>query len=340
MGSRKAPVRAGPGEPVPRSVPAGFAATRDALAGGDPGPGSDHGRDPDPPARRATDDAATPTERWPGPLERPGEGTAPLPVLPRCGGRLGRLVDRWVPGAWRRVRLDPGRPGAVALALVAAAAAVLAALGVWRDRPVAEAPPALTAAGTTGSGSGVASGSASVGSSPAGSAAGGAERQPAGGSSLVVSVAGKVRRPGLVRLPDGSRVADAIAQAGGPLPRTDLTALNLARRVVDGEQILVGVSPPAGAEAWMAGNGPAGAASATGGAPPEPGGGRKPGGKVDLNRATVEQLDALPGVGPVTAQRILDWRTRHGRFSSVDQLREIDGIGERRLAQLRDQVTV
>jgi competence protein ComEA len=287
----------------------------------------------DPPTR-----GAPPPER-PGESIAPGESTAPLPVPPRFGGRLGELVDRWVPAAWRRVRLDPGRPGAVALALVAATAAVLAALGVWRDRPVAESPPALTAAGTTGSGPGAPAGSPAVGSSPVGSAAGGAERQPAGGGALVVSVAGKVRRPGLVRLPDGSRVADAIVQAGGPLPRTDLTALNLARRVVDGEQILVGVPPPAGADAWMAGNGPAGAASATGGAP-QPGGGRQPGGKVDLNRATVEQLDALPGIGPVTAQRILDWRTRHGRFSSVDQLREIDGIGERRLAQLRDQVTV
>jgi competence protein ComEA len=147
---------------------------------------------------------------------------------------------------------------------------------------------------------------------------------------LVVSVSGKVRRPGLVRVPDGARVADVLEAAGGPLPGTDLGGLNLARRVADGEQVAVGV--PAAPDA---GGAPSGAASAAG----DPGG-AAPAGKIDLNRATVEQLDALPGVGPVTAQRILDWRTRNGRFARVDQLREVEGIGERRFAQLRDLVTV
>jgi competence protein ComEA len=116
--------------------------------------------------------------------------------------------------------------------------------------------------------------------------------------------------------------------AGGALPGTDLSALNLARRVVDGEQVAVGV--PAAPDA---------APLAIPGAPPSQASGA-PTGKVDLNAAAVEQLDALPGVGPVTAQRILEWRTRHGRFTRVEQLREIEGIGERRFAQLRELVMV
>ena len=128
-------------------------------------------------------------------------------------------------------------------------------------------------------------------------------------------------------MPDGARVADAIAAAGGPLPRIDLTALNLARRVGDGEQLLVGLPPPAGPTTEP---GQAAAAAA----------GRAAGGKLDLNRATLEQLDTLPGVGPVTAQRILDWRAAHGRFTAVEQLREVEGIGERRFGQLRGLVVV
>ena len=248
--------------------------------------------------------------------------TAPLPLLAGASDRLARLGERWVPERWRRLRLDPGRPGAVALAVVAAVAAVLAAVGVWRDRPVAEQPPSLSVAGAA--------------EQPVPLAAGAAPGRPPGaGAPLVVSVAGKVHRPGLVQLPEGARVADAIAKAGGPLRGTDLTPLNLARRVADGEQVLVGLpQPAAGPDAGPAGPLAAGAAPGADGGPPAPGG------KIDLNRATAEQLDTLPGVGPVTAQRILDWRARHGRFSSVEQLREIEGIGERRFAQLRDQVTM
>jgi competence protein ComEA len=138
----------------------------------------------------------------------------------------------------------------------------------------------------------------------------------------VVSVSGKVRRPGLVEVADGARVADVLKAAGGVLPGTDVSGLNLARKVADGEQVAVGI--PAAPGAPVAGEGPAPAA----------------GGKIDLNAATGAQLDTLPGLGPVTVQKILDWRTKHGRFARVDQLREIDGIGERRFAQLRELVTV
>ena len=150
----------------------------------------------------------------------------------------------------------------------------------------------------------------------------------------MVSVSGRVAHPGVVRVSDGARVADVLSAAGGAQPGVDLSGLNLARRVVDGEQIAVGVPPAPDATGQppggpgSPGSGGTGAASAG------------PAAKVDLNTATVAQLDTLPGVGPVTAQHIVEWRTRNGRFARVDQLREIDGIGERRFQQLRDLVTV
>jgi competence protein ComEA len=144
-----------------------------------------------------------------------------------------------------------------------------------------------------------------------------AQASPTSSTLLVVAVAGKVRRPGVVRLPAGSRVADAVAAAGGALPGSDLTMLNLARKLVDGEQVVVGV--------------PAAAAA------PAPG---ASGSLISLNSATAEQFDALPGVGPVLAQRLVEFRTTNGGFRSVDQLREVDGIGESRYQRLKDLVTL
>jgi competence protein ComEA len=141
-------------------------------------------------------------------------------------------------------------------------------------------------------------------------------------TSIVVSVVGRVARPGLVTLTEGARVADALRECGGPIPGADVGTLNIARRLADGEQIYVGVPAPPGAEP---------VAGAPAGIP-------GPGEKVDLNSAPLAALDTLPGVGPVTAQRIVDWRTEHGRFDSVEQLREIEGIGPSRFAKLRDLV--
>ncbi|MEU3404099.1 helix-hairpin-helix domain-containing protein [Streptomyces sp. NPDC006670] len=139
------------------------------------------------------------------------------------------------------------------------------------------------------------------------------------GGRIVVDVGGKVREPGVLRLPGGSRVGDALAAAGGVRPGTDTTGLNRARVLVDGEQVLVGVSaPPA----------PAGGGS---------GGGPGPG-PLSLGSATAEQLDGLPGVGPVLARHIVEFRTARGGFRAVEDLRQVDGIGERRFAELRKLV--
>jgi competence protein ComEA len=145
------------------------------------------------------------------------------------------------------------------------------------------------------------------------------EAAPTGPAELVVAVSGEVREPGLVRLPPGARVADAIEAAGGLLPDADVDQLNLARKVADGELIAVGV-PGVPADA--------------GGA--EPGSGAK----VNLNTATLTELDTLPGIGPTLAQRILDYRAAHGQFGSVEELRQVSGIGDTRFAELRDLVTV
>jgi competence protein ComEA len=141
---------------------------------------------------------------------------------------------------------------------------------------------------------------------------------------LVVHVVGAVRRPGLYRLAEGARVADAVERAGGPTRKADLALVNLAAPLADGTQVVV---PRVVATA--AGGAPTGETSATAEAAAGP---------VHLNTATLEQLDALPGVGPVTAQKILDYRQQVGAFSSVDELDAIDGIGPARLEELRKVV--
>jgi competence protein ComEA len=146
---------------------------------------------------------------------------------------------------------------------------------------------------------------------------------------LVVHVVGAVRRPGLYRMRDGARVADAVARAGGATRKANLGGLNLAAPLVDGTQVVVPARTP------VAGTPPSAAGSE--GALP----GLAPGTaqKLSLATATAEQLDALPGVGPVTAQKILDYRAEHGFIGSVDDLDAVPGIGQARIEQLRDLVT-
>jgi competence protein ComEA len=173
-----------------------------------------------------------------------------------------------------------------ALAVFAVAVAVLAGVLAWRARPRVEpvaAPTALAASSTASSG------------------------------YLLVAVSGKVRRPGLVRLPVGSRVADAIDAAGGVLPGTDLSQVNLAKKVSDGELIAIGLPAVSGPSA---------------------------GGPVNLNTATLDQLQTLPGVGPVLAQRIIDYREQHGGFATVADLQKVSGVGDARYNDLKNRVTV
>jgi competence protein ComEA len=135
---------------------------------------------------------------------------------------------------------------------------------------------------------------------------------------LLVHVVGAVRRPGLYRLKEGARVADALERAGGPAAKADLALVNLAAPVADGTQVLVprrGAAPASGGSAGAAG------------------------GPVQLNSATVEQLDSLPGIGPVTAERIVEYRQAHGAFRSVEELDAVPGIGPARVEQLKEVVT-
>jgi competence protein ComEA len=257
----------------------------------------------------------------PEPPDRPATPAAtPLPA-PR--------VSLWQRAAARvSIRLDPSRRAAVAVGLAVLVAAVLTGLWLVAERPRAVAvsassPRIAGASSPVGTGAPIAAGLPGAGVTPSAAV----DTAP---SVLVVDVAGKVRRPGLYRLPPGSRVDDAVRAAGGPVGKVDLTRLNLAAKVVDGQQILVGVA--GAAEAAPAGGGAAGsgsgAAAGTGGTP------------VDLNTATLDQLEGLPGIGAVLGQHILDWRAAHGGFNSVDQLNDVSGIGDVKFAALRDLVSV
>jgi competence protein ComEA len=143
---------------------------------------------------------------------------------------------------------------------------------------------------------------------------------------LVVHVVGEVRRPGLYRLRDGARIADAVRRAGGARRGADLAALNLAAPLVDGVQVLVPARVRGAGTAQPTGS------SATGA-------GAEPLGPISLSSASVEELDELPGVGPITAQKIVDYRSEHGPFASVEDLDAVPGIGPTRIEQLRDLVT-
>lgn len=205
-----------------------------------------------------------------------------------------------------RVRLGIDRRAVAALLVIALGGVVLAGAVVLRSRPhVEDVGPAVVVA--TGSPVPAPGGTSALGPAPA--------------AELVVDVQGKVRRPGVVRLPAGSRVLDALRAAGGPRPGVGTTSLNLARLLSDGEQVVLE-------------SGPAGAGGAVAG------GGGTAGGPVNLNTATLADLDGLPGVGPVLAQRILDWREEHGRFSSVEELQEVPGIGPSTYADLKHRVRV
>ncbi len=155
---------------------------------------------------------------------------------------------------------------------------------------------------------------------------------PSAAPDAVVYVCGAVRSPGVVRLPPGSRVADALKLAGGPKAQAELAAVNLAAKVVDGQQIVVPEKVAAGAPAAPAAAG-APAAGVTGGAPPA-------GASVNINTASLEELDALQGVGPATAQKIIDYRTANGGFKSIEEIKNVPGIGDAKFAAMKANITV
>ena len=218
--------------------------------------------------------------------------------------------------AWWTARASGGETALPPVPAVRSAAAAPAASG----SPPAAAPG--SAAGTTAPG-------AAATAPPAGAAASGSP-----GSEIVVDVTGKVHRPGIATLPQGSRVADALQAAGGPRRGASLASLNLARVLADGEQVVVGVRAPPGVAASAAG---AGAGTAVGGAA---GGAATPGTMVNINTADQTLLESLPGVGPVTARSILDYRAEKGGFTSVDELLEVSGIGDATLAKISPYCTL
>mgnify|MGYP006284122465 CR=1 FL=1 len=241
---------------------------------------------------------------------------------------------------WRRVLRDlqsgeravtgPWSTGAMrAFVIAVVALACLAGAWWWTGRPQAQpamapSPPVVVASGTAleSQGGTLAEVPGARPSSPEPTSSTSMTPSPPAVPVVVVHVAGLVRRPGLVRLPPGSRVADAVEAAGGVTRPRAADSVNLARPVVDGEQILVGVDAPAPV---LTGNPLRPSATPT---------------VINLNSATVQQLDALPGIGPVLADRIVAWRSENGPFTSVDELGEVSGIGESVLGSLRDLVRV
>ncbi|BEP15154.1 hypothetical protein acdb102_34650 [Acidothermaceae bacterium B102] len=235
------------------------------------------------------------------PRSEPAGGWVPAPE-----GRPSTPPPRPVPASLRwpelwRQRLEPARAGVAALVVLGLVAAAVAGFAFLRAQP--SSSPGVPVRDSVS----------------AGVAAVTHTTTPA--TTVLVDVTGKVHHPGVVRLKDGARVLDAVRAAGGALPGTSLDSLNLAAKVTDGQQVAVGAA--AAAAAPLGGGARAGVSA----------------GPVDLNTATVEQLQTLSGIGPVLAQRIIDYRTAHGPFVSVDGLQQVGGIGPAKFAEIKDHVT-
>jgi competence protein ComEA len=244
-------------------------------------------------------------------LTPPSAGPA-RPTSARAATRAGPAPRRSLLPLALQERLDLDRRAVIGLCVLLLLALGYGVQHFWSGRPEPMAVPvAESSTDPTG-------GAPRTGGRAVGTVGPQTPVEPGGrpAADVVVDVAGRVRSPGLWTLRPGSRVQDALQAAGGPVPGTDLTGLNLARLVNDGEEIIVGAPAPAPGAAVGAG---------------VPGSGVP----LSLNSATVEQLDALPGLGPVLARRVIQYRDQHGGFRSVDQLRQVSGFGERRLKDLR-----
>ncbi len=278
----------------------------------------DHLADPD---RRGADHAASPD--W---LSEP------------CGS-VSLWHERLVPERFRGTRWDPGPRGVLVMAAIGLLAILFAGYVTLREKPVSQPVPPITALSETVPADPDAAAPDPAATVTATPAPGVAQPPASRTGELVVSVVGLVEHGGLRRFPAGARIADAL-RAATPRPEADLTALNLAQPLTDGDQIIVGRTTPrpttqTGTTLVNSAHPPADSPPSSG--PPRP---TATPAKINLNTATESDLDALPGVGPVTAKAILTWRTRHGRFTSIDQLGEIQGIGHSRLNRLRDRVTI
>ncbi|MFB6521570.1 helix-hairpin-helix domain-containing protein [Streptomyces sp. NPDC056401] len=308
-----------------RPDPAVVRRRAEALLGAGRPPGA-----PPPPAGDTPAEVAPPGARSVGALTEPAAAARPDPLVgpdpvvradvparsdeSARGGAVAPPEGREVPGGalrWLAVRerlpvwlqtrcgVEPRTVAAVSVVLVVAVGFAVQQYGAARPRPVT-APAVVAPAAAALPAPTVARAGPGTGSGP-----------------ILVDVSGKVRDPGVRKLPPGSRVEDALAAAGGVRPGTDTTGLNRARVLMDGEQVLVGAPAPP---------------------PPTTGRGGPAAGPLSLGTATAEQLDGLPGVGPVLAQHIVDFRTARGGFRSVEELRQVNGIGERRFADLRELV--
>lgn len=275
------------------------------------------------------EEPATYPVRLPDPADRETSDGMPEPGPPPespSGRLLGPALRERLP-LWVQARCGLERRSVVALSALLALALVFAVQHFWTGRTQPVRAPEVVRAAPAAQGKGMDGGGGDPLGAPDSFGQAGGTTGQAGGTTapeIVVDVSGKVRDPGVHRLPAGSRVEDALKAAGGVRPGTKTGGLNRARFLVDGEQLVVG--------------GPASAAAAAPAAPAGTGAAAGPTAPVSLNTATVDQLDTLPGVGPVLAQHIVDYRTRNGGFRSVEELREVNGIGDRRFADLRDLV--
>jgi len=262
----------------------------------------------------------------------------------RIRGWVGDRMPATLKGRWRIEQ----RVGTTLSAVAVASGITMGAYALWTAQPQEQSQPFTVARQVSQTTDQLMDQSADQSTDLSGDSSYGSDKydlpaaptpmpDPFPSSGIIVDVEGKVAKPGVQKLPTGARVLDAIMMAGGALPGTDLSELDQARVLNDGEQIMVGPGQGAGGGA---GEGAAPMSGATSGPATKGRGKMALTAPVQLNSATLEQLEQLPGVGPALAQRVLDWRAQHGRFTSVDELQVVKGFGPHKFAAVRGLVTL